>query len=68
MESITFITGSQKSDAPAGGNGYGWDKIFIPEGYSITRASLNEEDDRKTYLQIKPFLKLKTFLTSRTPS
>lgn len=50
---------------PSGENGYGWDKMFIPNGYSVTRASLNEEDDRKTYLQIKPFAKLKEFLEAR---
>lgn len=50
---------------PAGKNGYGWDKIFIPEGYQVTRASLDEADDRKTYLKTKPFAKLKKFLLSR---
>ena len=48
---------------PAGENGYGWDRLFIPEGYDVTRAQLNEEDDRKTYLQIKPFAELKEFLS-----
>ncbi len=47
---------------PSGENGYGWDKIFIPNGYTVTRASLDEVDDQKTYLQIKPFAKLKEFL------
>lgn len=51
--------------SPSGENGYGWDKIFIPQGYSVTRASLGEEDDRKTYLQIKPFEKLKEYLESK---
>ncbi len=50
---------------PAGESGYGWDKIFIPQGYSVTRAQLSEEDDRKTYLRIKPFVALKEFLKSR---
>jgi inosine/xanthosine triphosphate pyrophosphatase family protein len=53
---------------PAGENGYGWDRIFIPEGYSVTRASLSEEDDRKTYLQIKPFEQLKRFFEEKTQS
>lgn len=50
---------------PQGEGGYGWDKIFIPEGYEVTRASLNEEDNRKTYLQIKPFAKVKAFLEAK---
>ena len=54
------------AEAPSGENGFGWDKIFIPDGYKITRASLSEEDDRKTYLQIKPFAELKQFLISRS--
>ncbi|PIR03978.1 MAG: hypothetical protein COV59_02225 [Candidatus Magasanikbacteria bacterium CG11_big_fil_rev_8_21_14_0_20_39_34] len=52
------------AEEPAGENGFGWDKIFIPDGYSVTRASLSEEDDKKTYLQVKPFAKLKEFLLS----
>lgn len=56
----------QIAEIPSGENGYGWDKIFIPQGYEVTRASLNEADDQKTYLQIKPFGKLKEFLASRS--
>ena len=48
--------------APAGEHGFGWDKIFIPEGYKVTRAQLSEEDDQKTYTQMKPFAALKQFL------
>lgn len=54
------------AEAPSGNNGYGWDKIFIPQGYEVTRASLGEEEDQKTYLQIKPFAKLKEYLESKT--
>lgn len=52
------------SEKPEGENGYGWDKIFIPEGYKVTRASLCEEDDKKTYFQIKPLARVKEFLLS----
>lgn len=54
--------GGEIAETPAGENGYGWDRIFIPEGYTVTRAQLSEEDDRKTYLTIKPFSALKEFL------
>ncbi|MEA3304625.1 MAG: non-canonical purine NTP pyrophosphatase [Patescibacteria group bacterium] len=53
------------SEKPEGDNGYDWDQIFIPEGYTVTRASLNKEDDKKTYLQIKPFAQLKNYLESK---
>jgi len=56
----------QIAETPSGENGYGWDRIFIPEGYEVTRASLSEEDDQKTYMQIKPFAKLKDFLSTNS--
>lgn len=52
--------------SPSGEKGFGWDRIFIPEGYTVTRASLSEEDDQKTYLQIKPFAELKKFLVEES--
>lgn len=52
--------------SPSGSNGYGWDKIFIPKGYFVTRASLGKEDDKKTYLQFKPFEKLKEYLETNS--
>ena len=55
----------QIAKTPSGTRGYGWDKIFIPQGYSETRASLNEEEDQKTYLKIKPFAELRDYLESR---
>lgn len=54
------------AEKPTGSGGYGWDRIFIPTGYSTTRAELSEEDDRKTYTTIKPFAALKTFLEQRS--
>lgn len=50
---------------PAGIGGFGFDPIFIPDGYSVTRAELSEEDNRKTYVQMKPFAKVKEFLEKR---
>lgn len=50
---------------PKGENGYGWDKIFIPDGYEITRAEMNEKDDMETYLKVKRLDLLKEFLNSK---
>jgi len=32
------------ADEPRGDGGFGWDAIFIPHGYSQTRAEMSEED------------------------
>lgn len=49
---------------PCGESGYGFDPFFIPEGYTITRAQMDEESDQKTYLLIKPIKEVGKFLES----
>ena len=41
------------TEIPALDNGFGWDRIFIPEGYAIARSLMSEEDYKKTYLKIR---------------
>jgi inosine triphosphate pyrophosphatase len=53
------------AETPAGEGGFGFDPIFIPEGFMVTRAQLNEVDDRTTYLTMKPFEKVRDFLEAR---
>ncbi len=65
LELFEGSLGGEIAEKPSGNNGYGWDKIFIPEGYTITRASLDEEGNQKTYLKVKPFSKLKKYLESK---
>lgn len=50
---------------PKGDGGYGWDKIFIPQGYDgFTRAELSAEEDIETYNMLRDSAGLRDFLTS----
>ena len=49
-------------EKPRGDRGYGFDRFFIPEGFSVTRAEQNDEDHKAVYLKIKPIMQLKEFL------
>ncbi len=64
---LKLIEGSMKgtiTENPSGDGGYGWDRIFISEGYETPRACLSEVEYEKTYTTIKPFPALKNFLES----
>ncbi len=68
-QQLEFFEGSLRgsiAEHPAGEGGYGWDKIFIPDGYALTRAQMGDADYKVVYLQIKPFEQLKQFLSSAT--
>jgi inosine/xanthosine triphosphate pyrophosphatase family protein len=49
--------------SPRGEGGYGWDKIFQPDGYDgLTRAELSEELDIESYNKLRDFDALRAFL------
>lgn len=51
------------ADHPRGEGGFGWDKIFCPDGYGgRTRAELSTEEDHATYVATKPITELRAFL------
>jgi len=51
---------------PRGEGGYGWDKIFEPEGYNgLTRAELSPADDLISYNKIRDFESLQAFLMTK---
>ena len=50
---------------PAGDGGFGWDKIFCPDGYGgRTRAELMPSEDVETYLLFKPIDAVHQFLAT----
>lgn len=54
------------SEAPRGKNGFGFDKFFINEGSTITRAEMSQEENERTYAEMmKPFTKVRDFLTKK---
>lgn len=51
---------------PRGEGGYGWDKIFEPEGYGgLTRAELSPEQDLESYDKFRDFEALRAFLLTK---
>lgn len=52
--------------APHGDNGYGWDPIFIPAGYTQTWGEMNAEDQRATSIRQKVLIQIGTFLEAQT--
>jgi inosine triphosphate pyrophosphatase len=67
-ERLELMSGSISgciSNNPRGVNGFGWDKIFCPDGYdNRTRAELNDEEYAELYKVIRPVADLRKLLTS----
>lgn len=62
LKIITTALKGTVPEHPRGDKGWGWDPIFIPEGYDQTRAEMSQEDDHATYIKIKPIDQLRDFL------
>jgi len=55
------------AQSPRGEGGYGWDKIFEPEGYNgRTRAELSPEKDIESYNKLRDFGALRAFLSEKS--
>lgn len=51
------------ADKPDGNNGFGWDTIFIPNGYNKTRAAMEEEEYDETSPRRIALEKFKKYLS-----
>lgn len=63
-EEIYYFEGEIKGTIvdPCGENGFGWDKIFIPEGHSRTFAQMSQEEKNSMSMRKIALEKLKEFL------
>ncbi len=57
------------STEPRGENGFGFDRFFVNEGLTITRAEMSQEENERTYAEMmKPFAKVRVFLSGSQTS
>jgi inosine triphosphate pyrophosphatase len=63
-----YFSGALKgtiAEHPRGSSGWDWDQIFVPEGYTITRAEMSEVEYERTALQIRPLAAVREFLRTQ---
>jgi len=60
----TFIgeTEGEIAREPRGTNGFGWDPVFIPQGYDRTFAELTDEEKTSRFMRKEAIKKLREFL------
>ena len=63
---IHYFEGSLQGEitTPRGNNGFGWDKIFIPEGHTRTLAEMNAEEKNSISMRGEAARKLALFLNT----
>ncbi len=63
MKVFVGETRGEISGKPKGSNGFGWDPIFIPEGYDRTFAELTDEEKVSKFMRKEAIRKLKEFIS-----
>jgi len=65
-DELYFFEGSIKGKIvqPVGENGFGWDQIFVPEGFDRTFAQMNQEEKNSLSMRKIAVTKLKEFIDS----
>jgi len=62
---FTGETEGEIAEEPRGDNGFGWDPIFIPEGYEKTFAEMSNEEKTGQFMRKEAIKKLKRFLIDK---
>jgi non-canonical purine NTP pyrophosphatase (RdgB/HAM1 family) len=62
LETFYGETRGQVADHPRGENGFGWDPIFIPEGYTRTRGEMTQQEQQESSMRKAALAKLQAFL------
>nr|WP_048063099.1 XTP/dITP diphosphatase [Caldivirga maquilingensis] len=60
---FTGIVKGRLSEEPRGSSGFGYDPVFIPEGYDLTFAEMGEDLKNKLSHRSRAFNNLATYLT-----
>ena len=53
------------AEKPAEGSGYGFDSIFIHDGFTVPRSQMEPADHDRTYFELKRFDLLKEYLEKK---
>lgn len=61
-------TGGRISEEPRGGQGFGWDAIFIPNGSTLTWGEMTAEEKHATSMRHQAIQNLRTYLAENLKS
>lgn len=59
-------TGGEIATVPKGGQGFGWDAIFIPNGHTKTWGEMNADEKDATSMRNEALKKLRDYLQSQS--
>jgi XTP/dITP diphosphohydrolase len=65
---VRLFTGQTRGSIvsePRGGKGFGWDPIFVPEGYDKTFAELSNEEKQSKFMRREALDKFKKFISEQ---
>jgi len=68
LETFYGETRGHIADHPRGESGFGWDPIFIPEGYTRTRGEMTQQEQQECSMRKVALAKLQAFLVGTRPA